>query len=152
MSFGRALAFVLRWEGGTVDHPDDPGGRTAFGVTQRTYDAWRRKSSLPRADVFGITKEERDAIYEQEYWKASGANALSWPLALVHFDTAVNMGVSKAMSMLAESDANIDTYVWLREQRYREIVAQNPKRERFLKGWLNRVASLAAEIEKERIG
>lgn len=34
-----ALKFVLRWEGGFVDHPDDPGGRTNKGVTQKVYDA-----------------------------------------------------------------------------------------------------------------
>ena len=41
MMFERALTFVLRWEGGYVDHPADPGGATNYGVTQRTYDAWR---------------------------------------------------------------------------------------------------------------
>jgi len=37
--FAAALPFVLRWEGGYVDHPDDPGGRTNKGVTQKTYDS-----------------------------------------------------------------------------------------------------------------
>ena len=32
-----ALAFVLRWEGGYVNHPADPGGATNKGVTQRTF-------------------------------------------------------------------------------------------------------------------
>jgi len=41
-AFETALPFVLRWEGGFVDHPADPGGRTNRGVTQRTYDAWRQ--------------------------------------------------------------------------------------------------------------
>ena len=41
MSFRAALPFVLRWEGGFVHHPDDPGGATNQGVTQRVYDAWR---------------------------------------------------------------------------------------------------------------
>lgn len=29
--------FVLRWEGGYVNHPDDPGGHTNMGVTLRTF-------------------------------------------------------------------------------------------------------------------
>lgn len=39
--FEPALAFVLRWEGGFVDNPADPGGRTNKGITQKVYDAWR---------------------------------------------------------------------------------------------------------------
>lgn len=27
-AFEASLPFVLRWEGGFVDHPNDPGGRT----------------------------------------------------------------------------------------------------------------------------
>ena len=27
-AFDAALPFILRWEGGFVDHPKDPGGRT----------------------------------------------------------------------------------------------------------------------------
>jgi lysozyme family protein len=42
-AFEAALPFVLRWEGGFVDHPNDPGGRTNQGVTQKVYDDWRRR-------------------------------------------------------------------------------------------------------------
>ena len=41
-AFRRALDRTLGYEGGLVAHPADPGGRTYQGVTQRTYDAWRR--------------------------------------------------------------------------------------------------------------
>ncbi len=34
-----ALRFVSRWEGGLSDDPNDRGGRTMRGVTQRVYDA-----------------------------------------------------------------------------------------------------------------
>ena len=37
---------VLKWlglsEGGEVNHPNDPGGHTNHGVTQKTLDAWRK--------------------------------------------------------------------------------------------------------------
>ena len=36
--FVAALPFVLRWEGGFVNHPNDPGGATNAGVTQAVYD------------------------------------------------------------------------------------------------------------------
>ena len=67
-AFEAALPFVLRWEGGFVDHPTDPGGRTNSGVTQDVYDDWRRRHGLLRADVREIEETEVHAIYESGYW------------------------------------------------------------------------------------
>ena len=48
--FDASLPFILRWEGGFVDHPADRGGATNKGVTQRVYDAWRaRQGQAPRS-------------------------------------------------------------------------------------------------------
>jgi lysozyme family protein len=52
------LPFVLRWERGLVDDPEDPGGRTNQGITQRVYDAWRRRQGLPAQDVESIADAE----------------------------------------------------------------------------------------------
>jgi lysozyme family protein len=35
-NYPQALKQVLKYEGGKVDDPRDPGGRTAFGITQDT--------------------------------------------------------------------------------------------------------------------
>ncbi len=35
-----ALKHILKWEGGYVNHKDDPGGRTNLGVTQRVWEEW----------------------------------------------------------------------------------------------------------------
>ena len=34
-NFSSSLALLLKHEGGYVNHPDDPGGRTNQGITQR---------------------------------------------------------------------------------------------------------------------
>ena len=48
--FAASLPFILRWEGGFVDHPADRGGATNKGVTQRVYDAWRaRQGQAPQS-------------------------------------------------------------------------------------------------------
>ena len=90
-AFEAALPFVLRWEGGFVDHPNDPGGRTNKGVTQKVYDAWRRRQGLPQRDVKMIEHNEVLAIYEGGYWIPPRCDLLERQLDLVHFDTAVNM-------------------------------------------------------------
>ena len=42
-SFAYCERTVLAFEGGKVDHPNDPGGRTNQGVIQRVYDGGRRR-------------------------------------------------------------------------------------------------------------
>ncbi len=153
--FAKALAFVRRWEGGYVNHPSDPGGATNKGITQNTYDAYRASKGLPTKDVRWITDAEVDDIYYTRYWIPSGSNQLTSRLAMVHFDTAVNMGVGGASGLLqqARQSSNGDEmsvvrrYLDLREARYRAIVANNPSMGVFLQGWLNRLNSLRAEVE-----
>ena len=42
-NYARALSRVLVHEGNYVKHPRDPGGATMKGVTQRVYDAYRKR-------------------------------------------------------------------------------------------------------------
>src|SRR6187397_3187687 len=95
--FESALPFILRWEGGFVDHPSDPGGRTNKGVTQRVYTSWLARRGLPQSDVKNIFDAEVKAIYETDYWLPPRCNELPTQLDLVQFDTAVNMGVGRAV-------------------------------------------------------
>jgi len=62
-----ALRQVLVFEGGRVDDPQDPGGRTNHGVTQYVYDAYRRNNRLPARDVWQIPDAEVAAIYQAGY-------------------------------------------------------------------------------------
>lgn len=90
--FDRALSRVLVYEGGRSDNPHDPGGRTNAGVTQRTYDAYRRSKGLPLQDVYLITSEERADIYRTLYWDVIKGDKLPSGLNFAVFDGAVNSG------------------------------------------------------------
>ncbi len=162
-----ALKFVLRWEGGFVDHPADPGGRTNKGVTQKVYDAWRARQGRPAQDVKLIGDDEVHAIYASDYWLPPRCDKLAAPLNLVQFDTAVNMGVGRAVRFLqgcagceadgdfgpgtekavAASDqgAMVAAYCQRREDFYRGLVQKKPDMGVFLKGWMNRLNSLRKE-------
>ena len=166
--FEVALKFVLRWEGGFVDHPNDPGGRTNRGVTQTVYDAWRARQRLPKLDVKQIGDHEVAAIYHGDYWLPSGCEALADQLALVQFDTAVNMGTKRAIRLLqgcagcgvdgsfgpatlgavgtCDSGTLLKNYCDQREATYRRLAAKNPKLSVFLNGWLNRLNALRQEV------
>jgi lysozyme family protein len=166
-AFTASLPFILRWEGGFVDDPDDRGGRTNKGVTQKTYAAWRSRRGLPPADVKDITAEEVAAIYEESYWLPPRCDLLQYHLDLAQFDTAVNMGAVRAIKILqaalgcpvdgdfgprteglatsCDVAATIANYCNIREGIYRRIAENDPTQKKFLKGWLNRLNALRAE-------
>lgn len=167
-AFNASLPFILRWEGGFVDHPADPGGRTNKGVTQRVYDAWRRRQGLPQRDVKLIEDGEVHTIYESGYWIPPRCDLLAQPLGLVQFDTAVNMGPGRAVRFLQQAvgcDVDGDfgpgteravagcepgdavaKYCNVREGFYKQIVQNKPSQAVFLKGWMNRLNSLRREL------
>jgi lysozyme family protein len=60
--FESSLPFVLRWEGGYVNHRNDPGGPTNRGVNQKVYDAWRARQALAARDVRLLEDAEMRAI------------------------------------------------------------------------------------------
>ena len=101
--FLKALPRELVYEGGKVDDPRDPGGRTNQGVTQRTYDAYRRSKGLPLRDVFLMENAERNEIYQTMYWDRIMGDALPLGLGFCVFDAAVNSGVGQAGKWLQAS-------------------------------------------------
>jgi hypothetical protein len=152
--YRRSLDFVLRSEGGFVNHPNDPGGATNQGITQGTYNDYRRDKGLSTQSVQFISRAEVEDIYLTRYWRASGSNQLSAKLALVNFDTAVNMGVGRASQFLSQARQSagndeavlVRRYLDIREAYYRAIVSSNPSQGVFLQGWLNRLADLRREV------
>lgn len=130
----KALEFVLQWEGGYVNDPDDAGGETKYGIAKRFF---------PHLDIKNLTMDEAKAIYESQYWTRAGCPWMKdYNLATVVFDTAVNCGVGFAKATLAKTE-NIDEYLELRKQRYFDIITKNPTNRKFRRGWANRVNSLA---------
>lgn len=99
-NFASSLAAVLQHEGGRVDDPRDPGGRTNKGITQRVYDDWRGEQGLPRRDVWTIVQPEVEAIYRMLYWNAIRGDELPSGVDYATFDFAVNSGVNRAIRTL----------------------------------------------------
>lgn len=102
-NFDRALAHVLHYEGGYVDHPRDPGGATNMGITRKTLAHWRRVSpwwKVPKLDVMQLGKREVSAIYLTNYWAKSFCTKLPDGLDFYLFDFAVNSGPRRAVTSL----------------------------------------------------
>ena len=96
---------VLKWlgasEGGYVNHPDDPGGPTNMGVTQRTYNAWRRSTGHSgHKSVKHITRDEADNIFVYQYFRPIWFDKLPSGLDYAMADFSVNSGPKRAVKFL----------------------------------------------------
>lgn len=101
-TYDKALGFTLGQEGGRVDDPKDPGGRTNEGVTQRTYDAWRHKNGLPLRSVYLVTSSEVRSIY-LAIWNHIDGDKLPPGVAIMAFDIATNMGPGRITPWLSQT-------------------------------------------------
>lgn len=96
--FEQLVGPLLDREGGFVDHPDDRGGRTRWGITQqvaRQAGYSGEMQALPRALAIDI--------YRQRYWtrpQLDQVARLSGAVAAEMLDTAVNMGPGVAVLFL----------------------------------------------------
>lgn len=146
--FKKALSFVLKWEGGYVNNPNDKGGATNKGITQETYNNWLISQGKFRKDVKFISQQEVEEIYYKNYWLKAGCDKMSKVFAVICFDTAVNMGVGRVKEFLqAARWTDPQKFLAAREQKYREF-AKYGNQKIFLNGWLNRLNDLRNFIKK----
>lgn len=143
-----------------MNHPNDRGGPTKYGITQETLSQFRGYPASVN-DVRLLTEQEAMQIYETNYIKRPGFEHIQDPNLLdLVVDCAVNHGVNRATKWLQEvigvaSDgiigpqtrAAIDeadpqsAYKRLLAKRVRffgRLITGNPSQAVFAAGWLNR--------------
>lgn len=146
--FKQALKFVLKWEGGYVNNPNDNGGATNKGITQNTYNSWLKSQGKNTKDVRNITDSEVEQIYYKNYWLAAGCDKMNKDFAILSFDTAVNMGVSRVSEFLKTAQwLYPDKFILARAEKYNEFANVASQRQ-FLHGWLNRLFDLKNYIDQ----
>lgn len=138
--FDSIIAFVLGEEGGYVNHPSDPGGETKYGISKRSY---------PAVDIKNLTKQDAIEIYRNDYWHDDWEK-LGFPLAACMLDTSINMGYGRAKRFLDACGGSYVQYLQLRIARYKEIVANRPASQVFMKGWMNRMTRLRRFIDEHK--
>ncbi len=160
MSFESAISEVLLTEGGYVDHPDDRGGPTNYGITQKTLSDFLGHEAT-KEEVRSISIDTVRQIYKQNYWdRLKLSYIIDSKLSDVIFDQAVNRGTRRVAEQIqkivgVKQDGvigpvtlkainNMDSkkmlleFVKQSQNAYVSIVTNNPSQLVFLSGWIKR--------------
>lgn len=89
---------VIDREGGYVNHPNDRGGPTKFGITEAVA-----RAHGYTGDMRDFPREEAVAIYTRVYWlkpKFDQVATIYPTVAAELFDTGINMGQAVAATFL----------------------------------------------------
>jgi len=87
---------ILRREGGFVDHPDDRGGPTKYGITIGTLSRYIGRAAL-RSEVRDLSEDIARDIYERNYYFGPRIDRLPDAIQPFIFDCAVNHGPRQAI-------------------------------------------------------
>lgn len=88
--FDNAFDILMEIEGGFVDHPDDPGRATKWGISSRSH---------PGVDIENLTVEGAKAIYKEEYWPWYLESLTDWGVVAELFEQLVNMRPKTAVKV-----------------------------------------------------
>ena len=168
MTVEEIIKGIIHREGGYINHPNDRGGPTKYGITQRTLSRYYGYNASIE-DVKNLDKSVAYDIYERDYYRAPGIDKIPEQLQSIVTDASVLYGPRRAIKFLqnivneaafgpiavdgalgpnTKKTANIayeemgpyfvNAYVEERIMFCERIVANNPSQAVFLKGWTNR--------------
>jgi lysozyme family protein len=93
--FKAAYDIVMKYEGGYVNHPNDPGGETYKGISRVAHPDWEgweyidQKKSVPEQVVMDF--------YYRRFWVPLRCDEMPTPVGEYLFDFAVNVGHKRAI-------------------------------------------------------
>lgn len=165
-NFDLFLPILLRFEGGYVDDPTDPGGETNKGVTMATFRQWSHELlgiEPTSQNLRALTDPQAGIIYRALYWdKMKGDSFQSQDLANIVCDFYVNAGthatlllqrvlnsmgahlledggIGPASIQALNSVDQVAVYRRYKQGRIDYYQSLGQKFPQFLTGWLNRV-------------
>ena len=161
-NFLKCLDFTLGWEvgrdkqgriksdGGYTNDPDDAGGCTKWGLSERA-----NPDLIPIADC---SIGQATQVYYDRYWRAYDKflilplNLDGVPLGLsaAIFDTGVNLGVNRSYNFyctVAKTKDPVKNLLGLRDKYYFDLVSGKPDQQKYYKGWVARMVDLKKFIE-----
>ncbi len=159
--------FILRWEGGYVNDPDDSGGATNKGITIATFRHYYGTNATIK-QLQALTDEQWMHIFLCGFWNPFKAdNIANQSIANICVDwawasgtgTAIREvqallgvavdGIVGAKTLAAINNANQrHLFAKIQSARLRfvdAVVRRSPRKKKFLNGWRRRINSLSFE-------
>lgn len=166
----KLIPFILRWEGGFVNDPDDLGGATNKGITIGTFGDYRKRKGLPAPtvlDLKNLSDKDWYEIFKTLYWdrwKADEIKSQSVADILVDWVWASGVrGILRAQIILGVASDGIvgaktitavnsadpkKLFEAIKADRKKfidEICKARPKNEKYRRGWMNRLNAIKYE-------
>ena len=122
--FDKAYEVTIKHEGGYSNNPADVGGETYRGIARTYHPSWsgwkrideiKQQGRIPYNKVFPELELNVKHFYKEHFWdRIMGDQISSSFIAAELFDTAVNLGVSRAGNFLqtALNCLNNDQQYW----------------------------------------
>lgn len=137
MVFDQFFDLLMSLEGGYSDLKQDKGGKTNFGITEKTLRYFNNLSGT-KFTIENLTKDQAKTIYLELYFNPiKPVNNL--PVYYHYFDICVNSGYGEYKNCKKDCNDDIGEIIAWRRKKYQSIVDNDKSQIIFLKGWLNRI-------------
>jgi lysozyme family protein len=90
-----AYAIVMEYEGGYVNHPNDPGGETYKGISRRAHPNWKGWQLIDQKKP--VPEQLVQEFYYNNYWLKLRCDEMPYPVGEYLFDFGVNAGITRAI-------------------------------------------------------
>lgn len=161
----KLIPFILKWEGGFANHPNDKGGATNKGITIATFRQYMGQDATV-AQLKAMTNEQWETIFKKGFWfPFKGDYIMNQSIANICVDWAWGSGTRTAIKQVqrlvgvtddgivgnitlsainnANSKKLFEKIKSARLSFVEAIVRRDPTQKVFLKGWRNRINSIS---------
>jgi lysozyme family protein len=150
--FADAMELVFKHEGGFVDHDDDPGGATRYGISLRFLESEGLDidgdGDIDADDIRALDIDRAAELYNVHFWLANNYQSID-PQIIANkiFDCCVNMGPRQAHK-IAQRGCRAVGFFLVDDG----ILGPNSRRVLSLVGATGRAAGLLAAMRSEQAG
>nr|DAZ26203.1 MAG TPA: Lysozyme [Caudoviricetes sp.] len=160
----KLIPFILKWEGGFANHPDDKGGATNKGITIATFLHFLG-SGKTVGQLKAMTDEQWETIFRKGFWDKFEADKIAnQSVANICVDWAWCSGATTAIKQVqrllgvaadgvvgnitlgainnADPEKLFEKIKSARLAFVEAIVKRDASQQVFLKGWRNRINSI----------